>query len=128
MPWWAFIYLGLFVLTTIAGVSEDLERPHKWFYIPGEFVCAIFVCIFVVTFFYEDVASYFGAAIFLMVGTGVIFEFAAAKRVIDDNKEDSEFTEKENAILNDIGMLLGNLFIVPGYVFGFMAGINQVSM
>ena len=128
MPWWASLYLVVFILSTVAGVSEDLHRPHKIFFVIGEFVAALFVYIFVVAFFDPAVAELFGRALFVMVGLGVLFEVTAARRVIFDNKNDPNFSKDEKAILNNVGVSLGNIFIVPGYLFGVMAGLNHVQI
>ena len=128
MPWWAYTYLAVFILSTMAGVSDDMKRPHKFAFITGEVVSAIFVCVFIYAFFNLELASKLGSFIYIMVGLGMCYEIIAAARVAQDHKSDSEFTEKENVVLNNIVLVLGHLFIVPGYVFGLMAGLRSANV
>ncbi|MDH5232761.1 MAG: hypothetical protein OEZ58_03335 [Gammaproteobacteria bacterium] len=128
MPWWAITYLVIFVLFTIAGIADDLKRPNKVIYIGGETVTAIFVTIFIVGFFQESFGAALGIFVFPMLILGVFHEFMAAKRTMDAEIEDPEFSEKENIYLSNLGLILGNLFIVPGYVFGLMLGLRNVGL
>ncbi len=128
MPWWAYTYLAIFILSTVAGVSDDLRRPHKFAFISGEIISTVFVCIFIYAFFNSELANTLGNIIYVMVGLGACYEIIAAARVAKDHKNDSEFTEKENIVLNNISLVLGHLFIVPGYVFGVMAGFHSAGV
>ena len=128
MPWWAYAYLIAFALVTIAGVSDDLKRPNKVIYIGGEIVSAIFVIVFVVGFFQVSVGSSLGIIVFPMLVIGMFHELMAAKRAMDAEKCDPEFTKRELLYLKNIGLILGNLFIVPGYVFGLMVGLRNVGL
>jgi hypothetical protein len=46
MPWWAFLYLGLFAALAVAGVWGDHERRPAWF-----LTCAVLSNLAVVCFF-----------------------------------------------------------------------------
>ena len=128
MPWWAIVYLIIFILLTIGGISEDLNRPNKVRYIGGEIVTAIFVATFIVGFFYKDIGDEIGILVFPMLAVGVIHELLSAKRTMDEESNDSEFTKNELFYLNNISLLTANLFIVPGYVFGLMVGMRNVGL
>ena len=128
MPWWSYLYLGLFALATIGGVADDWRRPHRVFFVAGEIVSVIFVGVFVAAFFHPSLAQALGWLIFVMLGAGMVYELSAAQRVMNEHKHDSRFTEKENSVLNNVGLLLGNLFIVPGYVFGLAAGLRNANV
>lgn len=128
MPWWANTYLIAFVLLTILGIEGDLKRPNRAFYIGGEIVTAAFVIIFVYGYFYPKIGSQLGFYAFPMLAIGVAHELFAAKRTMDEESEDPELSENELFYLNNIGLLLANLFIVPGYVFGFMVGMRNVGL
>lgn len=130
MPWWAYLYLALFVLLTIAGVSDDLRRPHRALFISGEVFSAAFVVLFVAAYFYPVIASTLSHSIFVMVGLGMAYEIVAAHRVVREHElnRDSELSPGETAVLNNLGLFLGNLFVVPGYVFGLMAGLRNAGV
>jgi len=128
MPWWAITYLALFIALTIGGISDDMERPNKIVNIGGKIVAAIFVVLFMVGFFNESFGSSLGILIFPMLMAGIIHELLAAKRTMDEETHDHDFTRKELFVLNNVGLLLGNLFIVPGYVFGLMVGLRNVGL
>jgi len=63
-----------------------------------------------------------------MILAGVAHELLAAKRAMEETSEDPELSNKELLYLNNIGLLVGNLFIVPGYVFGLMMGLRNVGL
>ena len=128
MPWWAYLYLSIYWLLSFGGIYDDMQRPHKATFITGELLSAIFVTIFVAAYFYNEIARQLGKYIFVMLFFGFIYELVAVQRVINDNKHDPEFNEKELFYLNNISLISGNLFIVPGYVFGLMAGISNTNL
>ena len=128
MPWWAYLYLSIYWLLTFGGVSDDMQRPYKGIFITGEIVTAIFVTTFVAAYFYAELAQQLGIYIFAMLISGFVYELVAVQRVIDDNKKDPDFSAKELLYLNNLGLVLGHLLIVPGYVFGLMAGIQNASL
>ena len=128
MPWWANIYLTIFIMLTIGGIADDLKRPNKFRYIGGEIITAIFVITFMFGFFNKSIGDSLGALAFPMLLIGVAHELMSAKRTMDEEKNNNEFTKKELFYLNNMGLLLGNLFIVPGYVFGLMVGIRNVGL
>ena len=125
MPWWAYIYLLIFILSTIAGIADDMKRPHKIIFISGEIISTVFVVVFISAFFDSALASSLGDMVLLMFFIGVIYELAAANRVMEDQKDDPELSERENAILNTVGLILANLIIVPGYAFGLLSWLSS---
>ena len=128
MPWWAAVYLVALVIFTIGGVFDDLERPNKVRYISGEIITAIFVLLFVTGYFYEGIGNALGIYAFPMLIAGVAHELFSAKRTMEEESKNSEYSERELFYLNNIGLLLANLFIVPGYVFGLMVGLRNVGL
>ena len=110
-------------MLTLSGVAYDMQRPHKFIFITGELVSAIFVSTFVAAYFVSDVGDRIGNYIIIMLVVGVVFELAATQRTINDNKEDDELSDKELFYINNICLIVGHLFIVPGYVFGLMVVI-----
>ena len=128
MPWWANVYLTIFIILTIGGISEDLGRPNKIRYIGGEIITAIFVVTFMLGFFDKSIGDSLGFLVFPMLLIGVTHELLSAKRTMDEEKNNNKFTKKELFYLNNTGLLLGNLFIVPGYVFGLMVGMRNVGL
>ena len=128
MPWWAIAYLVIFVLATIAGVFDDLKRPDKLRFIGGEIVSAIFVVLFVVGYFQESFGKELGVYVFPMLFVGIVHELMAANRTLTEKSKDQKFTEKELIVLNNLGLLLANIFIVPGYVFGLMLGFRNIGL
>ena len=128
MPWWAIAYLVVFILTTIAGVFDDLKRPHKLRFIGGEIVSSVFVVLFVVGYFREGFGKELGVYVFPMLVFGIVHEFMAANRILAEEAKNPDFTEKELVILNNMGLFLANIFIVPGYVFGLMLGLRNVGL
>ena len=130
MPWWAYLYLGLYVLLTFGGIADDMRRPNRVLFISGEVISAIFVILFVVAFFLPSLAAMLGFSIFVMVGLGMVYELIAAQRVLRAHEQhpDPELTPRDAALLNNFGLILGNLFVVPGYVFGLMAGLRNAGV
>jgi hypothetical protein len=128
MPWWAIAYLVVFMLATIAGVFDDLKRPNKLRFIGGEILSASFVILFVVGYFQESLGKELGIYVFPMLAIGMTHELMAATRTMAEESKDPNFTKKELVILNNIGLLLANIFIVPGYVFGLMLALRNVGL
>lgn len=128
MPWWVIVYLVVFILFTVAGVFDDLKRPNKLRFIGGEILSAFFVVLFVVGYFQENLGIDLGIYVFPMLIVGVVHELMAAKRTMDEESNDPDFSGNELAILNSIGLLLANFFIVPGYVFGLMLGLRNIGL
>ena len=128
MPWWAIAYLVVFILATIAGVFDDLKRPNKLRFIGGEIVSAVFVVLFIVGYFQESLGEELGVYVFPMLVIGVIHELMAANRTLAEESKDPNFTEKELGNLNNIGLLLASILIVPGYVFGLMLGLRNIGL
>lgn len=130
MPWWAYLYLALLLLATIGGISDDMRRPYKEFFISCELVSAVFVVFFMTAYFHASVAAMLGASIFVMFALGMVYEFISAHRTLSehDRNPDPELTPREAVVLKNLGLILGNLFIVPGYVFGLMAGLRYAGV
>jgi hypothetical protein len=128
MPWWAVAYLTIFVIFSIAGIFDDLDRPNKIRYISGEIITAIFVFTFITGYYYEDIGDVLGMYVFPMLIVGVAHELFSAKRTLQDESKNPEYTERELFYLNNIGLLLANLLIVPGYVFGLMVGLRNTGL
>jgi len=128
MPWWAIAYLVVFILATIVGIFDDLKRPNKLRFIGGEILSVSFVILFVVGYFQEGFGKELGIYVFPMLIIGVVHELMAANRAIVEESKDLNFTKKELVILNNIGLLLANILIVPGYVLGLMLGLRNVGL
>ena len=128
MPWWAIVYLVIFILFTVAGVFDDLKRPNKLRFIGGEILSAFFVGLFVVGYFQESLGMDLGIYVFPMLVIGIAHELMAAKRTMAEESKDPDFSGKELAVLNNIGLFLANIFIVPGYVFGLMLGLRNIGL
>ncbi len=128
MPWWAIAYLVVFILATIAGIFDDLKRPNKLRFIGGEILSVSFVILFVLGYFQDGFGEELGIYVFPMLIIGVVHELMAANRAIVEESKDPNFTKKELVILNNIGLLLANIFIVPGYVLGLMLGLRNVGL
>ena len=94
----------------------------------GVCITLVFVIIFIFGFFKRDFGNTLWVYVFPMLILGVVYEILAAKRVMDAEKNDPELSEKEEFYLHNIGLILGNLFIVPGYVFGLMVGLRNVGL
>ena len=122
------MYLALFWLLTLSGIPYDMQRPYKHILITGEIFSAIFVSIFVTAYFNSDIGDIIGNYIIVMLIVGFIVELFGAQRAINDNKEDPDLSKKELFYINNICLVLGHLFVVPGYVFGLMVGIQHASL
>jgi len=128
MPWWAIVYLAIFLLFTIGGIFDDMERPNKVINIGGEIITAVFVVIFILGFFYENIGTSLGLLVFPMLIAGITHELFAAKRTMDEESNNPGYTKKELFYLKNIGLVLANIFIVPGYVFGLIVGLRNVGL
>ncbi|MBL4607749.1 MAG: hypothetical protein JKY01_07975 [Pseudomonadales bacterium] len=128
MPWWAITYLTIFILLTIGGIFDDMNKPKRVSYISGEIIGAIFVTIFMLGYFNENIGNSLGLLVFPMLIIGVAHELFSAKRTMDEEARNNEYTKKELFYLNNLGLLFTNIFIVPGYVFGLMVGLRNVGL
>ena len=128
MPWWAFLYLLVFVALTIWGYLDDWRRPNRVFFIAGETISAIFVVFCVVAYFDEIFGEYVGPWILLVASVGMVFEFIALQRVIGDSEHDDELSDKVNKRLDDAGVILVGIFILPGYVCGIVIGLRTIGV
>ena len=128
MPWWAYTYLAIFIMLSIGGIYDDLKRNHRTIHVAGGLVSAVFVVIFVTGYFYHNLGNSLGIYAFLMLVVGVLFELYSAKRDLAVESANHEMINAQNQHLNNYALVVGDLIIVPGYMFGFMVGLRNVGL
>ena len=122
MPWWAFLYLGAFVLLGIGGITDDLSKPNKAFHVVGGILTTVFGVLFVSGYYYEGVRELIYSFILPMLVIGFIFELISAKR--DLSEMDYDLSETEERWVKFLSMVGVNLITVPAYAFGIMVFLN----
>jgi hypothetical protein len=121
MSWWAYTYLFVLIsIYVIGGIGEY----KGWFESSIDFIETLFVCIFVVAFFYPSVTEFLGYTFFLMLGLGIFYHLERAQRDAKEYLVESTSIHK-NAILV-VGVIFGIPFIMFGYVLGIMAALENV--
>ncbi|CAA0117760.1 Uncharacterised protein [Halioglobus japonicus] len=121
MPWWAIGYLIVVLLLTIGAVYDDLGKENASLFVIGNLASYLFVFGFVWSFFVPEVASFLGMLVFPMLVVGIAFEFYSTHVDIEEAEDLSR--NQKLAV-----MLVVNLIVVPGYVFGILVGIRNANV
>lgn len=78
-------------------------------------------------YFEPSIGAALGASVFPMIVIGIVHECMAAKRTIESGLADSSGSDRESAVLTRAGLLLGAVFIAPGYLFGLLLGLRNLG-
>ena len=128
MPWWAYAYIAFFLLLSIYGIFDDLHKRNKVVHIGGAIASTTFVVLFVVGYFYSNIGNTLGLYVFLMLAIGVLYEFASIKRDLADVSLEHNLSEKQSSYINFFTMVIVDVIVVPGYVFGLMIGLRNANL
>ena len=121
MPWWAIVYLVAIFLLTIGAVHDDLDKENSKFFVSGSLASCLFIFSFVWAFFVPEVGIFLGSLVFPMLFLGIAFEFYSTHL---DLKEHQDLSSKVQFFV----VLVVNLLVVPGYVFGFIVGLRHANV
>ena len=120
LPWWAILYLTLFLGLTLIGAATDYR--DKKAAILGDFMSCGFACICVFSYFDISLAQSVGYWLIPMVLIGLAWEFASA--VSDANfaeaemKQERDITDEDRSLLLNLGISMGALIVLPACMMG----------
>lgn len=117
MPWWALIYLILFVAVVAVATREDIRDGERVRFIIFDSVAAVIFAYLLAAFWVHQLREAVGwfAPIAFILAIG--WEIADMPRGLRQVRGDSELTEMEKRFL----LVGGFIFCLPAYV---IAGIS----
>ena len=128
MPWWIKIYLFLYFVLVIGGLYDDYEKKRSAIHYIFGIMSGGFIYIFTIAYYNPSLANSVGIWFLPMLTTGVIWEFYVTTNEIIHNDHDPDLTEKENKRIENISMVLVNLFVIPGYFLGFLHSCKAIKL
>jgi hypothetical protein len=128
MPWWIKIYLLLYSVLVIGGLYDDYEKNRSAIHYIFGIMSGGFIFTFTIAYFNPSLANSVGIWFLPMLITGVIWEFYVTTNEIIHNVHDPDLTEKENKRIENISMVLVNLFVIPGYFLGFLLSYKAIKI
>jgi hypothetical protein len=123
MPWYGFVYLGLFLALAIAGFVEDWHSGKPWRHRFDYVTATSFESFFIIAFWREEWAAFAGTAVLPMLAFALWREVSWSIDDWRDMQNDEELGEAERAL----GVGLALAFVTPVYVMGAILAWNAVA-
>jgi len=109
MPWWAIIYLGLFITINIAGslfvFREEFEKGRRIQWVL-DFVIPVIWSYFFTAFWFHGLSFSLGLVAPILLALGFAWEAYAYPKQAHQTNADSELTRKEKRTIRFFGLII----------------------
>lgn len=122
MPWWALIYLLLFLGITFIADSLSVQEGIQWNHVCDAIAGLIFSLLFI-SYWLPPVSTALGLAAPLLFIAALGWEIYSCPRDLKEIWRDPDLSMTERTLLTT----LPPLFILPFYVFAGIAAFDSLT-
>lgn len=123
MPWWAILYLIIFVPFTGYAIWLDVEEKKPWWRFLAETAACLIEILMFVGVFIGAIGTALGLAVIPMLVYAVCWDIFSMRRGFSDEKPEGATTRKDRFIIC-VGL---GLLILPTYVAGIVLSVRAIT-
>ena len=118
VPWFAYLYMAILSLLTLAGIIEELKNPAGKIYALGTFITFIILINFVVGVYVIEVGEVLGLLSLPLLLLAIVYDFYLSG--IDLDKDSKDFGQPLDDIKTRMDLLTATIIVAPGYISGLI--------
>ena len=118
MPWWALLYVVLYVIIGVAAAIDDYRSAKGVSWALAELLATALGSLFVVALWREQLQVGLGRTVLPLVIGVAIWEVVSARHDLSSLKPDSGLSAEADRTATRLGILLGILLVIPALAAG----------